>query len=66
MLDFFVLLFLFNLKSAVLIVIKMTAPSPLFFLLNKIYNDLEVARPLSGSSSTSFLVESEFGSVGFF
>ena len=28
-------------------------------------NDLEVAHPQSGSSSTWFLVESEFGNVGF-
>ena len=28
-------------------------------------NDLEVAHPQSGSSSTGFLVELEFGNVGF-
>ena len=30
-----------------------------------INNDLEVAHPQSGSSSTWFLVELEFGNVGF-
>ena len=33
--------------------------------INKITNDLEVARPQSGSSCTWFLVELEFGNVGF-
>ena len=33
---------------------------------NKIRNDVEVAHPDSGSSSTWFLVELEFGNVGFF
>ena len=33
--------------------------------MNKINNDLEVAHPQSGSSSTRFLVELEFGNVGF-
>ena len=28
-------------------------------------NDLEVAHPQSGSSSTRFLIELEFGNVGF-
>ena len=32
---------------------------------NKINNDLQVAHPQSGSSSTWFLVELEFGNVGF-
>ena len=34
--------------------------------MNKINNnDLEVAHPLSGFSSTRFLVELNFGNVGF-
>ena len=34
--------------------------------MNKINNNnLEVAHPLSGSSSTRFMVELEFGNVGF-
>ena len=33
--------------------------------LNKMNNDLEVAHPQSGSSSTWFLVELVFGNVGF-
>jgi len=32
---------------------------------NKINNDLEVAHPQSGSSSTWFLVKLEFGNVAF-
>ena len=32
--------------------------------MNKINNDLEVAHPQSGSSSTRFLVELEFRNVG--
>ena len=35
------------------------------WIMNKINNDLEVAHPQSGSSSTWFLVELEFGNVGF-
>ena len=34
-------------------------------VINKINNDLEVAHPQSGSSSSWFLVELEFGNVGF-
>ena len=38
----------------------------LFFLKRvKRNNDLEVAHPLGGSSSTLFVVELEFGNVGF-
>ena len=49
------------------IITNMNAPSPLFLLLNKINNNLEVAHPLSGYSSTCtwFLVELEFGSVDY-
>ena len=34
-------------------------------IINKIYNDLEVAHPQSGSLSIRFLVELEFENVGF-
>ena len=42
---------------------KPLAPTP-FLRVDK-SNDLEVAHPPSGTSSTWFLVELEFGNVGF-
>ena len=45
--------------------VKFSIPDCFNSKINKYCNDLEVAHPQSGSSSTWFLVELEFGNVGF-